>query len=249
MSRIFITGDCHGDIDLKKIKTFKKGIGKTLTKEDYLIIAGDFGLIWFGDKQDKNLMKWWEKCPWTTLFIDGNHENYTLLKQYPIVDFCGGSAQQISPSIYHLMRGQIYTLNKYRFFTFGGAESVDRAYRIENYSWWKDELPTIEEITAGLEKCKEYDYDVDYIICHACPHYIRDGLWQSHFTDSTDEKIEIVYGDNYRTIETALDIFYKELNYKRLYFGHYHIDREVRGARCLFNNIYEILPSGDQLVQ
>ena len=76
---IFITGDIHGTHDILKLSEFSEGRGAELTKADYLIIAGDFGLLWYpegseDDKEDAKWRKWLNDQPWTTLFIDGNHE-------------------------------------------------------------------------------------------------------------------------------------------------------------------------------
>ena len=54
-------------------------------------------------------MKWLSEKPWTTLFVDGNHENFDRLKNYPITEEWGGKVQKIYDKVYHLMRGEIYT--------------------------------------------------------------------------------------------------------------------------------------------
>ena len=48
MSRIFITGDTHGSYDMTKLSRRHFQEGKTLTKNDYVIICGDFGCVWGG---------------------------------------------------------------------------------------------------------------------------------------------------------------------------------------------------------
>ena len=50
---IFITGDTHGDIDIQKLSSKNFPKGKTLTKNDYVIVCGDFGLVWDGSNSDK----------------------------------------------------------------------------------------------------------------------------------------------------------------------------------------------------
>ena len=249
MGRIFITGDCHGDIDIAKIKRLRSHNRKmSFTKEDVLIITGDFGGVWYGNEKDNFWLDWWDSCPWTTVFIDGNHENHAALQKYPIITKFGAPAHEIRPSVFHLMRGFIYTLNKYQFFTFGGALSVDRAYRAENVSWWKDELPTKEEFLRGIDTCERAYNEVDYVITHACPTYIRQGLWKPFFKDFSKEEILQAYGSDHLNIEQVLDTFYNQINYKKWYFGHYHTDKEVKGARCLYNSVYEITSEGDKFI-
>lgn len=67
-------------------------------------------------------MKWLDSKPFTTLWIDGNHENFDLLKKQKITKWHGGNIQRIQPSVIHLMRGQIYELEGLKIFTFGGAK-------------------------------------------------------------------------------------------------------------------------------
>lgn len=47
---IFITGDTHGGIDIKKLSSRNFPKGKKLTKNDFLIITGDFGFVWSGNR-------------------------------------------------------------------------------------------------------------------------------------------------------------------------------------------------------
>ena len=71
---IYITGDTHGGIDSKKLhsKNFKES--KLLTKKDYLIVTGDFG-IW-KDKKSQEFLNWIDKNKkFTVLFVEGNHED------------------------------------------------------------------------------------------------------------------------------------------------------------------------------
>ena len=72
---IYITGDTHGEIDIGKLSSKNFPQGNSLTKDDYIIILGDFGFIWKNesDKTEEYWMKWFKNKPWTTLFIDGNH--------------------------------------------------------------------------------------------------------------------------------------------------------------------------------
>ena len=86
MSRVFITGDLHGNIDIKKLNSKNFPEGNSLTKEDYVIICGDFGLVWNNSAEELYWRKWLDEKPWTTLFVDGNHENFNLLNDYPICE-------------------------------------------------------------------------------------------------------------------------------------------------------------------
>ena len=141
-----------------------------MTKDDMVIITGDFGGVWFGDSRDDETLDWLERLPFTLAFVCGNHENYDALERYPVAEWHGGKVHRIRPHVLHLMRGQIFELEGCRFFTMGGAKSHDiedgilepdtpdferrltmlqrkpRArYRINHISWWAQELPSDEE--------------------------------------------------------------------------------------------------------
>ena len=128
---IMITGDTHGDLT-----RFKNPLLKKLKKNDALIITGDFGCIWNGDDREKKVLKALGKKKYNVLFVEGVHENYSLLAQYPIEEWCGGKIHRIRPNLIHLMRGQYYTIEGKTFLTMGGALSSDRLLRTENVDWW-----------------------------------------------------------------------------------------------------------------
>ena len=73
-----------------------------------------------------------------------------MLNNYPIEIWNGGKVHKIRKNIYHLMRGQVFILEGKKFFTFGGATSVDKANRTEFISWWKEEMPTGAEFELGF---------------------------------------------------------------------------------------------------
>ena len=153
---IFITGDTHGPnpIGLHSVDGFGRRFNKEnfpeqngMTRDDYVIICGDFGGIWNYDsrydnthsafkdkicldhgesKEEKYWLDWLAKKNFTVLFCDGNHENFDrLYRAYPEVPFHGGCAHQIRENIFHLMRGYIFELCSLSFFVFGGGKSHD----------------------------------------------------------------------------------------------------------------------------
>ena len=78
---LYLTGDTHGDF-----RRFREGefpeLDK-LTKADYVIICGDFGGVWNKSREQEYWLNWLEKeKPYTTLFIDGNHENHADLLRF-----------------------------------------------------------------------------------------------------------------------------------------------------------------------
>lgn len=158
---VYITGDLHGDFS-----RFSSPAMRRLRKGDTLIVCGDFGFIWNGDKKEEALLKKIGSRPYAVLFLDGCHENFDLLKEYPVTDWKGGRAQVISGNLVHLMRGQLYTLEGYRFFTFGGGESREYDLRDGAKTWWEEEMPSAGEMTQGLETLAAAGNQVDFILTH-----------------------------------------------------------------------------------
>ena len=93
MAGIWVTGDLHGPIDIKKLN--KKNLSDKCNfegskDENFMIITGDFGLVWDWQgesKEEKYWLDWLNTRPYTVLFVDGNHENYDRLfsDEYPLV--------------------------------------------------------------------------------------------------------------------------------------------------------------------
>lgn len=60
---IFITGDTHGDFSRLLPAAFHEQ--RDLTKEDYLIICGDFGGVWDGGDAEQQWLDWLETRSFT----------------------------------------------------------------------------------------------------------------------------------------------------------------------------------------
>ena len=121
---IYVTGDIHGT-PFPRLNTKMFPDQKHLTKDDYVIICGDFGVIWNDTKTEKYLLDDLQERNFTTLFVDGNHENFDRLNTYPVETWHGGKVHKIRPNVIHLMRGQVFHLQGKTFWTFGGARSHD----------------------------------------------------------------------------------------------------------------------------
>jgi hypothetical protein len=220
---IFVTGDLHGVIDYDKLNKLNT---EGLTKKDYLIICGDFGGVWDKGKNDKFIQSFLNKQPYTTLFVDGNHERMPEINKYPIHLWNGGKIHKISKSIYHLMRGQIFTIENKKFFTMGGAYSIDRKYRVKNVSWWEDELPNQKEYDEAILNLNNNNWKVDYVLTHTT----TTNLIHLFGFIPQDEKLN-----------TFFDDLESRLNYKHWYFGHFHMDKRIDDKHTvLYDRIIEL---------
>ena len=141
---IYITGDTHGEVERlvpSKLRALKEG--------DTLIVCGDFGFIWDGSKKEQKILKQLGKRKYNICFIDGTHENFSLLNGYGVSEWNGGKVHKIYDNLYHLMRGQIYNIDGKSVFTMGGGESPDIDIRSENDGWSRDEIPSQDELLEG----------------------------------------------------------------------------------------------------
>ena len=207
---IYVTGDTHGNFRRFQPEYFPEQAN--MTKNDTVIIAGDFGGVWFGDSRDDETLDWLERLPFTLAFVCGNHENYDALERYPVAEWHGGKVHRIRPHVLHLMRGQIFELDGYRFFTMGGAKSHDTNHRINHISWWRQELPSDEEYSEALQNLERYNWQVDYIITHCAPTSIA------------------LMGSRHNEADRLTD-FLQEVRERAKYhywlFGHYHDNKAI----------------------
>ncbi len=241
---IYITGDCHCSFERFNMEIFPEQ--KEMTKEDYVIICGDFGGVWDKDASGKKetwWLDWLENKPFTTLFVDGNHENFDRLYSYPVEMWNGGKVHKIRPSVIHLMRGQVYLIDGKKIFSFGGARSHDisggilepedpdyklkknqldkgwESYRINHVSWWAQEMPTEEEMEEGRRNLKEHGNSVEFIITHCCSSGTQACLGGGMFTP---DKLTKYFQELRETIR-----------FKKWFFGHYHDNKNVNAEEIL----------------
>lgn len=254
---VWITGDIHGNPQRFSTDIFSEQKG--MTKDDNVIILGDFGLVWDYNgesKTEKYWLDWLEKKPFTTLFIDGNHDNFDRLDKYPVEKWHGGNVHFIRPSVIHLMRGQTFDIEDKSFFAFGGASSHDISagilepddpdfkekkkklgknlyalYRINHVSWWERELPNEEEMNEGLANLKKQNNKVDYIITHS-PY--------TSLLRQMDSGSGLYQKD--RLTDYLQDIK-QNVDYKHWLFGHMHVNQTFHWERssCLYEQIIRIM--------
>lgn len=215
---IFITGDMHGEHDIKKFATKMFPEGLNLTKNDFVIIAGDFGLF-FKDPQtatDKYWLDWLDKKPWTTLFCRGNHDNPFLLEALPVENMFEGKVGRAMNSIFFLRDGEIYTIENKTFFVFGGALSTDRKQRTEGFNWWREEVPSVEIQKCALENIHRHNFHVDFIITHTAPKRIIVDHILDHFPIYNERSID--------PVSIFLDDVDKVVVFRHWFFGHFHLE-------------------------
>lgn len=229
---IYLTGDTHIPIDIGKLscKSFPKQ--QEMTRSDYVIVLGDFGLLW---KKDETYDYWIDvlsKRTYTLLFLDGNHENFDWLDSLPVETWHGGRVHRIAENILHLMRGEIFEIGGSTFFTLGGAVSYDKVFRAEGISWWPQERPSWADFSRSIENLARHDNHVDYVLTHTAPATILQvlRLYTSSWNSAAD-----------RSVENALQAIDNDIHYKGWYFGHWHLDFDYKRYHALYNRVVRIL--------
>ncbi|MEG1564656.1 MAG: metallophosphoesterase family protein [Bacteroides sp.] len=247
-AKIYITGDCHGDYARFSKQRFPEQ--ENMTRDDFVIILGDFG-YWDNSPEQVYQRSWLSELPFTLLFVDGNHENYDMLDALPVESWMGGKIQKISENIFHLMRGEIFDIGGLRFFAMGGAAShdiqdgildpndksfkrkkaaLDRRfgmYRVLGRSWWARELPNEVEYARAERNLNAVNNEVDYILSHDCSTQIMDIIGRGMYVPS---KLNDWFQKN---IE-------EKVNYRQWLFGHHHDNRIIGKHVMLYKQIVKM---------
>ncbi len=253
---IYVTGDIHSNPERFNTHIFPEQ--KEMTKDDYVIILGDFGLV-LAQKEESPKEAYWldwlEKKPFTTLFVDGNHENFDRLDAYPVEEWNGGKVHKLRPSVIHLMRGQVFSFHNSTFFAFGGATSHDIGsglfelddpnlklkikrlernhqydYRIKHFDWWERELPNESEMVEGLANLEKHNHKVDFILTHSP-------------STSLLEELDVGAGEYKRdSLTDYLQEVCEMTCYRYHLFGHMHLEKmfPAKKAACLYHQITRI---------
>ncbi|MBR3095846.1 MAG: metallophosphoesterase [Clostridia bacterium] len=221
---IFVTGDMHG-----QISRFDDPALRKLKEKDTLLVCGDFGFLWDGSTAEMNTLKKLSKKKYNICFVDGTHENFDMLAKLKIKKWNGGKVHQIAPNIFHLLRGQVFTIEDQTVFTFGGGESPDIEIRFEMNTWSDKEIPTREELLEGVENLQKLGGKVDIIVTHEPPARIKDFLLLNTGLDAP-----------ITAINTYLEDVGKTCKFSHWYFGSMHMDKFISSTHaCVFQNVLD----------
>lgn len=248
---LYCTGDCHGNFIRLDPDNFPEQLD--MTKEDYVVILGDFGGVWSGYKREEQWLDWLNRLPGKVLWCDGNHENMDLLDAYPVEMWHGGKIHKIREHVIHLMRGQVFEIAGKKIFIMGGGKSHDIdggifelddpnrktkcrgldlkgiPYRTNHLDWWSRELPSEEEMQEGLANLAKHDWKVDYIFSHCPPTEIL------KIMDEGRNKYKPDYLTDY--LQQIAD----KCDFKLWLFGHMHCNWHVADQYvCLYEQIVKV---------
>ncbi len=236
--RIWAMGDIHGSYyPIENFWRRNKDSINFSAETDCLILLGDVGANYFFDHRDKNFKKKLNKFPFTYFCIRGNHEERITnvvsknLSEWHQIDFFNNTAwvEQKYPNIIYAMDcPTVYNINNYNTLIIPGAYSVDKFYRIQHqWSWFKDEQLTQDEMEQGRILLKKYNYNFDLVFSHTCPiSYEPTDLFLSVINQATVDK----------SMERYLGEIEYNITYKLWLWGHYHSYRiypHFQNSQCI----------------
>ena len=227
---VYLTGDMHADLDDGRREYIQQ-----LKPSDILIVLGDFGYTW----NRETLKKY--SVPCKTLVVDGNHDNFTYLDSCTVEDMYGSKVQVIKENVYRLLTGSIYDIEGYRFFVFGGASSIDKAWRTPYKSWWPEEIPSNETFQKALNNLKEAKWSFDFFLSHTCSEQtcIDFFHYPSNYLDPVEKMIsEIEYNISSNNPDS------KYLHF----FGHHHFNKAISREVCLYKKIVKLVDNNYEYV-
>ncbi len=219
---IYITGDMHRD--------FTRLYNLEINNEDMIIILGDLSLNYYLDRQDIMYKKLLNSLDYKIFTIRGNHEERPEnIKTYKEENMFNGKVyiEKEYPNLIFAKDGEIYNIDNNSILVIGGAYSVDKDYRIKNnYTWFKDEQLTKEEMNNIYNKIKGKHFDI--VLTHTSPYKYEP---TEVFVPGIDEsKVD-------RTMEYFLDKVEENIDYNKWYCGHFHTEKQIDNVEFMYKNI------------
>lgn len=202
--KVAILGDIHGDTEYLDYALDAAKIAGA----EMMIQLGDFGFD-FSSRFLSALKFVTDKHQIPLMALRGNHDDPSWFKQYYRMNYVS-----LIPD------GTFVTIGNKRVAFLGGAVSIDRDFRKEHFSWWKDERvnPNIVRNWAWE------DQKADVLLSHESP-IIPPTLGPPPMPISQNIKIDC--NEDRLWVSTAVEI----LEVSEVYHGHYH-HRETYEVKC-----------------
>lgn len=164
--------------------------------------------------------------PWPVFFIDGNHEDYEVLKRLEGIDLenlSGAGAKRAADGIFYLQRGSCCVADGMRILAIGGSTSGP-GYKKRHIDIWQPEEDISEKERRQIyNTLEENNYNFDIVLTHTLPETRMKQWYEQKDRSVTNEIIENVF---------------KEIEYRQWFFGHFHCDEDFPGDfHCLYRDV------------
>ena len=235
---IAVISDVHFPSNKPRQKEVEDSLEK-LSGIRALFICGDFTDNRKDTAPDEpmKLPDYMKKLPYPVFFIDGNHEDYDVLKRLPQISEsekemifqtsgCAVDAKntkKAADGVYYLNRGSICKIDGFSILLIGGSTTGPGYKKNHPDIWQPDEDLTDEDknrIETGLQEQKN---NVDFVFTHTVPTCMVKAWFPEKDLSVTNEILEHVW----RTV-----------SYRHWLFGHFHEDTDYpENFHCLYNDI------------
>lgn len=235
---IAVISDVHFPSNAERQKIMETGL-KKLTGIRALFICGDFTDNRKDTKpeEEMKLPEYIKKLPYPVFFIDGNHEDYDVLKRLPKISDsenellfqksgCSLTAEntmKASDGIYYLKRGSVCKIDGFSILLIGGSTTGPGYKKNHPDIWQKDEDLSKEDEKRILKSLQENNYIFDLILTHTVPECMVKAWFPDKDLSVTNRILEHVW---------------QSVSYQYWLFGHFHKDANYpERMHCLYNDV------------
>ena len=212
---IYFISDIHEDLNFSGLTEYIK----LATDKDLLIILGDIGLNFQNTEENRKFTERFLQVDKNVAFIDGNHENFDYLNSFPVEDWNGGKVNRLSKNVVRLIRGNVYQIDGFKFFIFGGCKSAPKWKELG--LWHDGEEPTKDEYDFALSSLEKHGNSVDFVLTH---------------------KYEIKgQGTNSELLLDLCNYIDKNVSYRKWLSGHWHREYHLDDKHYyVYNNLIKL---------
>lgn len=192
-------GDTHGNFDQIEEVCQKYPVEPVVHVGD---VGLGFGEEWLPDP---------DTFPANFHFIRGNHDNPEKCRTY--TSYLGDFGYNDSLELFYI----------------SGADSIDKEYRTEGRSWWKDEMLSTTQMMEAADLYLQIKPDV--VMSHTCPLFVANMIVTVRRATYMEKRMEAMWNIHQP---------------KYWVFGHWHpemgFNAEIRGTRFIGLACNEVRP-------
>ncbi len=235
---IAVISDVHFPSNAARQKTMEAGL-KTLSGIRALFICGDFTDN-RKDTQPGEAMKlpeYMKGLPYPVFFIDGNHEDYEVLKRLPQIseaeretllqnfgcDVNAKMTQKAADGIYYVKRGSVCKIEGFSMLLIGGS-TTGPGYKKNHPDIWQPDEDLTKEDELHIEETLAANHNTfNLVLTHTVPECMVKAWFPDKDLSVTNEILSHVW---------------HSISYQHWLFGHFHEDADYpERMHCLYNDV------------